>query len=169
MKYFSSGHTLLKLLTLVVVIALIMGALYYILIEARHTVACRENLRRIYHALEIHDMSYGALPRLEFFSNQPLSDPESICVALEAYGLPAEVWTCPASPPVLKAGGLTYLWNTELNGRSLRSIRERTWMMMDMQALSDDVARPHIGYCNVLFTDGTIERIANPASELKLP
>lgn len=155
-------QALVKLVMLSVGIALVIGAIYYVLNEARHALACRENLRRIYGALEIYDMTHGALPRLAFFSREPLNDPESICVALEQYGLEPDVWVCPASHRVIARNGLTYLWNTALNGRSLGSLSDRTWMLMNVQGLSRDVARPHLGYCNVLFTDGSVERIKFP-------
>jgi len=160
------GHAVLKIIVLTGVLAAVMALIYIVLIQAARTVTCRDQLTRIYQALEVYEMSHGAMPRLAFYPEQPLSDIESICVALEAYGLEPETWVCPGSHRVIANTGLSYIWNTRLNGRSLRSFREPQWLLAEIHALAPDVPRPHLGYCNVLFTDGSIQRVRYPAQEI---
>jgi prepilin-type processing-associated H-X9-DG protein len=161
-----SGHAVLKLVALTGVLAATIGIIYFVLVEAARTVQCRDQLSRIYQALEVYEMSHGSLPRLAFYPEEPLADLDSICVVLEAYGLESSTWICPSSHKVIANAGISYIWNTRLNGRNTRSLREPQWMMVEINALSADAPRPHLGYCNVLFTDGSIARIRNPAETL---
>jgi hypothetical protein len=147
-----------KLFVLSVALFALVGGIYWTLMRASMTVRCSERLLRIYQALELYDMERGALPRLAFFPDEPMTDPDSIRVALEEYGVDHECWICPASHPSIANTGLSYIWNVRLNSVSLRSLTERQWMLVEINALSRDVAAPHFGRYNVLFTDGQVER-----------
>lgn len=161
-----AGHAVLKMVVLAFIVCVLMGGIYLALIAATRTVACADNLKRIYGALEIYELSHGALPRMDFYPDEALTSPESMCVVLESYGLESATWICPATHRVIRDTGLSYLWNTRLNGVSLRALPERQWMLVEINAISAEVPRPHLGYCNVLFTDGTVERMKNPAREI---
>lgn len=160
------GKTITKLLALGVCILLVVGIMYLALMASTRTLTCQENLTRIYQALETYELAHGSLPRLAFLAAEPLSDPESLCVVLESYGLTPEHFICPAAHPLIAETGLTYIWNTRLNGRSMQDFYEKQWMLVEINAIAPDIAGPHFGACNVLFTDGSVERIRNPADLL---
>jgi prepilin-type processing-associated H-X9-DG protein len=166
---FAGAHrkTVVKLLALTLAILLVVGVMYLVLVVSTHTLTCQDNLTRIYQALETYELAHGALPRLAFYPEEPLSDPESICVALEAYGLTPTTFICPSVHHLVARTGLTYIWNTRLNGRSMQDFYEKQWMLVEINAISTEVGCPHFGSCNVLFTDGSVERIRNPAALLE--
>ena len=162
-----AGHIIFKLFLLTVAVFAMVGGIYFMLMQVSKTVTCSEQLTRIYQALELFEMDRGSLPRLAFYPDEPMSDPDSIRVVLEEYGIDPSTWVCPSAHPMIVNLGLSYIWNTRLNGANLRSFTERHWMLIEINALSDDVPAPHFGYYNVLYTDGTIERISDPIQSLK--
>ena len=162
-----SGHIIFKLFVLTVAVFAMVGGIYYVLMQVSKTVQCNENLTRIFQALELFEMDRGSLPRLAFFPEEPMTDPDSIRVVLEEYGVDPHAWVCPAAHPMIANLGLSYIWNTRLNGANLRGLEERQWMLIEINALSEDVPAPHLGYYNVLYTDGKVERIRDPANTLK--
>lgn len=161
-----SGHIVFKLFLLTVAVFITVGGIYIALMQASKTVQCADNLNRIYQALEVFEMERGSLPRLAFYPDEPMTDPDSIRVVLEEYGVDNAVWVCPASHPKIANLGLSYIWNTRLNGANLRSFTERQWMLIEINALSEDVPAPHFGFYNVLYTDGKVERIDDPLQQL---
>jgi len=161
-----SGHALFRLFLLTVVIFLVVGGIYHVLIQVSMTIKCSDQLTRIYQALELFEMDRGSLPRLAFYADDPITDPDSIRVVLEEYGVDPGVWVCPSSHASISALGLSYIWNVRLNGANLRSLNERQWMLIEINALSTDVPAPHFRYYNVLYTDGTVERIRDPLATL---
>jgi len=162
-----SGHVIFKLFLLTVAIAAIIGGIYFALMQISMTVRCADQLTRIYQALELYEMDRGTLPRLAFYPDEPMTDPDSIRVVLEEYGVDPGVWVCPAAHAKVANQGLTYVWNTQLNGSNLRSFEERQWVLVEINALSTDIPAPHIGYCNVLYTDGKVERVRDPMNTLR--
>jgi len=162
----SHRNTITKLVILASLILLLVGVMYLVLIASSKTLACRENLARIYQSLEMYELAHGSLPRLAFFAEEPRSDSESICVVLESYGLSPETFVCPSAHPLVAKTGLSYIWNTRLNGRSMQDFYEKQWMLVEIEAISLDVNFPHFGACQVLYTDGSIERMRNPAGVL---
>lgn len=160
--------TVTKLAALTVAILTVVAMIYFVLIASAKTLACQENLNRIYQSLEMYELAHGSLPRLAFYAEEPLSDPESICVALESYGLTPETFICPSAHALVAETGLTYIWNTRLNGRSMQEFYEKQWMLVEIEAISSEVSGPHFGSCQVLYTDGSIERARNPADVLEL-
>lgn len=151
-----------RLLILALGILAMLGVLMLGMITANQAVHCSYNLKRIYQALDLYEMHNGSLPVMAFYPSEPFSDPASIRVVLETYGPDERTWTCPAIHTLIKQTGLSYVWNTDLNGASLRNNSGRKWMLVELNALSREVDRPHFGYCNVLFTDGSVERIRYP-------
>jgi hypothetical protein len=161
-----SGHIIFKLFLLTVAIFGLVGSIYYVLIQVSNTVRCSDQLSRIYQALELFEMDRGSLPRLASFPDEPMTDPDSIRVVLEEYGVDPNVWVCPTAHATVANLGMSYVWNTKLNGLNLRDFEERQWVLIEINALSPDVPAPHIGHYNVLFTDGTVERVRDPANTL---
>lgn len=155
-----------RILILALCLTVLFGCLIMVMDETSRAVDCSYNLRRIYQALDLYEMHNGALPELAFYPDEPLSDPSSIRVVLETYGPEEKTWTCPGAHKSIRETGLSYIWNTALGGTSLRSAAEKTWMLVELNGLSREVGRPHSGFCNVLFTDGSVERIRFPIDQL---
>ncbi|HMP73482.1 MAG TPA: hypothetical protein PKE55_09495 [Kiritimatiellia bacterium] len=162
------GGILLRLSLLIALAAVLILGILSLLNSLSRSAKCAEQLRDIYLALELFELDKGSLPHLAFFPDDPLTDTDSLRVVLEEYGLRASSCVCPAAAPRLRDTGLTYIWNVRLNGANLQiENREREWMLIDAAALSADLPSPHLGGFNVLFTDGTVERIAMPLSLLR--
>lgn len=160
------GRLWLRIGILLIGTALVVAVLMNILAEARHAAQCAANLQQIYRALELYEMDRGTLPTLAYFPDQPMDDPDSLRVVLEPYGITPQHCICPASRPIQAAEGLTYLWNVRLNGKRIPRGTNAVWMLVDMNAISDDVPASHFGGYNVLFSDGTVRRIRQPQREL---
>lgn len=154
-----SGRVLLKVLALIAVCLVALAVIYYVLIQVARGKACADHLRTIYHALEMYETDRGTLPQLAFFPDSPEEDPDSLRTVLESYGVDGNVALCPAVHRSLSDLGLTYVWNTRLNGKKLPGPDARTWMLVELNALSPEVPAPHLGRYNVLYTDGKVERV----------
>jgi hypothetical protein len=162
-----AGQVLAKIAFIVVGLGLALGAIYYVLSQIRLTLACTDNLKVVYRALELYEMERGTLPKLAFYPDNPIEDGDSLRVVLEAYGAGGSVCICPQAPHSQSELGLTYVWNVRLNGRKIPPVEERDWMLVEMGAVSTDVPAPHLGRYNVLYTDGTVEHISDPLTHLR--
>ncbi len=162
-----SGRVYTKFLLLLTLFAAAVIVIYLALQSVRKSVQCTDNLREIYQALELYEMDKGALPRLAYFPDDPLTDSDSLRVVLEEYGVDGSACICPAVHPTLRDLGLTYVWNTRLNEANLVGGEgARQWMLVEMTAVSIDVGAPHFRSYNVLYTDGSIEHIRTPLEDL---
>lgn len=161
------GFSVLQILTVTVLIALIATGTYYYIRQQMLARECAANLRRIYAALELYEIDRGTLPRLAFFPDDPKQDPDSIVVALTPYGTTPDVYLCPTAPLPHRELGLTYLWNTRLNGRKIPRASTPEWMLVEINALSDEVPASHMGKYNVLYTDGAVHREKDPPAGLR--
>lgn len=161
-----AGWIWFRVLALAASVAVLSALLLAVLERVRHARECADNLRSVYRALEVYEIERGTLPSLAYFPDHPMEDSDSLRVVLEPYGLAPEKCVCPASHPVQRAEGLTYLWNVRLNGKRIPRGAQATWMLVDMNALSSDVPAPHWGGYHVLYSDGTVRRIRNPQREL---
>ncbi len=160
------GRVWIRICLIVAALALLVSGLLHVLTQVRRAAQCAAHLQSIYRALELYEMERGILPTLAYFPDLPMEDADSLRVVLEPYGLSPERCICPQSKPVQRAEGLTYLWNVQLNGRRIPRDAEAVWMLVDMNALTDDVPAPHLGRYNVLYSDGTVRRIRHPMREL---
>lgn len=151
-------------------IALMLGSLIWLLNrltdQTQHAHQCRQNLEKIFHILTLYELEHGQLPSLALFPEEPLLDNESLLVVLRAYGMDPAWGICPAAAGVIRDHGLSYLWNTALNHRSLSSLIEPVWMLVDLQALDDRIPGPHFGGYHILYTDGRVERSMHPPHTL---
>jgi hypothetical protein len=161
------GGILRKALVLVAVLAVLVSALYYALIQVRISRQCEARLLRIYRALQLYELDRGTLPSLAYFPDNPKDDADSLCVVLEGYGTQPDTCICGGAPRVLREQGLTYVWNTALSGRKMPGESEPLWMLVDVAAVSPDVPAPHAGYYNVLYSDGVVRRTRFPLKELR--
>ena len=121
---------------------------------------CREQLQRIYAALELYEFNEGRLPELDFYPNSPLTGSESILTALSQYGLQASDCVCPACGSAIRESGLSYLWNPKLKNRPLGSNRQPEWMLVEIQAMNPEIDPPHLGHYHVLYSDGEVKSVS---------
>jgi len=163
------GFSLNQILLLVVLLALLGAVAFYITRQEGMARQCANNLRLIYIALEMYEIDRGHLPSLAFFPDDPQHDADSLPVALARYGVNESICVCPASHRLHRELGLTYVWNVKLNGTQLHEPGERGWMLVEINALSRQAHRPHLGTYNILYTDGAVERSSVPPSGLSVP
>ena len=158
----ASGRAMIKTLFTIGPCAVLLLVIFLLLRQLHFSFVCQANLRTLYRAMEMYEMERGALPKLSFFPDNPTEDLDSLRVVLESHGASGTACLCPSGPASLRELGLTYVWNTQLNGRKIHRGGERTWMLMDIQALSPDVPAPHLRRYHVLYSDGQVDRIADP-------
>lgn len=161
-----SGVAILKLLFFLAVAALALGSVVHYKHARENAAAASANLRQIYSALELHEIDKGRLPRLAFFPDNPLVDPDSLLVVLKRYGVNETMCRCPGAPASLQNLGLNYVWNVGLNGKQILEPGTRTWMLVNIHALSLKVPPPHLGNYSILYTDGTVEFSPVPPQEI---
>jgi len=162
-----SGFSLVELLVVLGLLICMAGIIYFFAHQVMMRKHCKKNLREIYKALELYEMDRGILPRLAFFPDDPKTDNDSLVVALKPYSPGGDIYVCPAAPAYHRALGLTYIWNTDLNGRKLQSSEAPTWVLTEMRALSPSVPKPHMGLYNILYTDGSVKKSKEPPPGLR--
>lgn len=161
-----AGRVWVRILVLISALGILVSGLLIVLSQFRAAADCKDNLRAIFRALEHYELERGVLPTLAFYPDQPMEDSDSLRVVLEPYGLAGSRCLCPQARPILRKEGLTYLWNTRLNGQRIPRGGDAVWMLVDLHALSDEVPAPHFGRYHALFSDGSVRLIRNPRSEL---
>ena len=119
--------------------------------------SCENNLRQLYMGLQMKSDIEGALPNVKFYVENPKKDPQSLYNSIdEAY---RAMLVCPVFPPSIKDTGCTYLFNDELAGQSLDTVAkpDKTWLLVELNAVSDKVPMPHPGGFHILYASGRIE------------
>lgn len=164
-----AGFTLIEWLVVLGLVAGLAGIVLHVAAQKMAQRHCKANLLRIYTALEMYEIDHGTLPRLAFYPDDPKQDRDSLLSVLQPYGAEPETYVCPASPPCHRETGLTYLWNVQLNGKKLRTPGPPTWMLVELNALSDQVPPSHRGRYNILYTDGQVRRSRTPPGDLRGP
>lgn len=161
------GRAMAKIVVLVLLSAVALSILYGVLVRAEAGKRCERNLLKIYRALELYELDRGELPALAYFPNEPKEDTDSLRLVLENFGVDANACVCPAHPTMIREMGLTYIWNTALNGQKMPRGAEPTWMLVDLTALSTDLPASHFGGYNVLYSDGKVRRVRDPLRSLR--
>lgn len=160
-----AGGILVRLLVIVALAASVFFVQHRMSVSTAEDQACKDNLRSLFRALELYEMDRGTLPTLAFFPDDPQNDADSLRTILEPYGAEAHFAICPATHPVLRDLGLTYVWNHRLNAKRIPRSGPPRWMLIEMTAAYADLPAPHSGHYNVLFTDGTVREVHNPLQE----
>ena len=168
-----SPHTSLRLLLALpwVVILIILGTLWWSMSHVQevsnHQERCEANLTQIYKAVELYSLEHDTLPTLAFYPESPQRGPDSLIHVLRGYGLNPEHALCPASPDPVQWNGLSYVWNPSLNGKRFADLPDPIWMVVDIQAVSEEVPPPHFGSYLVLYSDGSILETQEPPPVLR--
>lgn len=119
--------------------------------------SCKNNLQQLWQAFNMYDTTNGSLPSAVFFPKNPKTDANSLETILDQAYRPMLV--CPVFPTELREKGLTYIYNDALAGQSIDSISNprETWLLAEMNAVSESIKMPHPGGFNILYADGRIE------------
>ncbi len=157
------GFTLTELLLVTSILGAVSPAAYIGVKNKAYEISCMNNLKQIGTTLQMFEIEQGRLPNAKFFPENPNTDPRSIKAILKNYGMPNEIFICPTAPRQLKDLGLTYLWNDEVNGKSLYSIDNpsQTWLMVDMTAAYEKATSHRNGY-NILYANFQVNWSASP-------
>ena len=158
-----------ELLVILTALVAVAAGAYHLVYQSRLSRQCASNLRKIYSALETYEIDRGSLPRMAFYPDDPKQDNDSLIATLQPYGAGGAMYICPATPEMLRTTGLTYAWNVQLNGKKLRAPGAPSWMLIELNALSDNVPAPHLGNYNVLYSDGRVQPAREPPAGLRAP
>lgn len=156
----------LRLLLLSVFLVLVALAIYVRQGLLTMDVQCEENLRSVFGALDRYENEWGRLPELAFFPEHLEESRDSLLNVLRRYGVTDLHCICPAMPANVQRSGITYVWNTRLNGRQRAALESPTWMLVEISALNPELPRPHAGGYQVLYTDGSVRRSPAPPDGL---
>ncbi|HUT34700.1 MAG TPA: type II secretion system protein [Planctomycetota bacterium] len=159
------GITLIEILTVTSIMSgLHSQSNFQYAINKANEVKGLSNLRQIHLLLQTQCIA-GALPRAAFFpEGDPKKDPKSITRLIA--GAPPQLFVSPFAPPSLQDKGLSYAWNTALNGRTLDTVPRTTWVLIDVTAFLVDPDIPKPGKYLVLYADGRAEAIAEPPADI---
>jgi hypothetical protein len=111
------------------------------------------SLQQIHLLIKMHCMT-NRLPDAAFYpKGDPVKDPKSI-IRLLGSGANPKLFVSPFAPKPLKEKGLTYAWNSKVNGKSLDRLPRDTWLLVDLAAfiVDPDVPRPSKYF--ILYADG---------------
>ena len=163
-----NGLVLIEVLLVLLFLIAISAGVFHLVHEKMLAKRCQANLRLIYSALEMYEIDRGTLPRLALFPDDPKQDRDGLLTVLSPYGV-GDSCVCPELPASLRALGLTYVWNVQMNGKKLRGSQTPTWLLVEISALSDRVPAPHLGRYNILYSNGTIGQSINPPADFRPP
>ncbi len=122
------------------------------------------NLRQLYLLLQTQCIA-GALPSAAFYpQGDPRKDPKSIVRLIP--GAPPQLFVSPFAPDALREKGLTYAWNTAVNGKTLDVVTGGTWLLIDVTAFIADPRIPKPGKYLVLYADGRAEAVSEPPADI---
>ncbi len=148
-----AGFTATELLTVAAIVTSVSTAAYVKVKDKAKQTACTSNLRQVGLALRMFEMTEGKLPDAAFFPAKPRKDKNSIRVIMKDCN--EKLFVCPAAPDELAKEGLTFVWNDKCSGKASHRIKDagKTWLMIEINAVSDKVPAPHPGGYNVLYAD----------------
>ena len=161
-----AGRVILPWLFILLMLSSLFWLLNRIGLGRMQTTACQQNLRAVYKALQLYELENGKLPVLPLFPEDVRADADSILNVLGAFGLEESMLLCPSAPRSVREHGIGYLWNPAVNGASLQDRAEATWLLVDIQALDDQLPGPHFGNYLILYTDGNIDQLQLPPRSL---
>ena len=161
----SLGFTLLEVLAVTSIMSgLNSQSNFQYAINQANQVKGLSNLRQIYLLLQVQCIS-GALPRATFFpEGDPKKDPKSITRLIS--GAPPQLFVSPFAPPALQDKGLSFAWNTALNGKTLDTVPRTTWVLIDVTAFIADPDLPKPTKYLILYADGRAEAVAQPPGDI---
>ncbi|MEM7393436.1 MAG: hypothetical protein AAF492_13915, partial [Verrucomicrobiota bacterium] len=161
-----SGFMDRRWMMLIFISVLAGSVIFYYYSSNRNADRCLENLKQIYLAIGLYEFDTGLLPNLSFYPDRPKEDATSLRVVLEKYGATGKSYLCPSSHGLVRDTGLSYVWNVALNGRTLKEFKDPVWMLVEVNAVSEEVPPPHLGRYHILYTDGQVALSDRPPSDI---
>jgi len=128
---------------------------------------CESNLLNIYRALELYELHHGRLPVMAFYPDDPRHAPDSLLVVLDPYAVSGDLGYCPNAHARIQKHGLSYVWNTKMNGQRLNEPTPPVWLLSDIGTLSKTIKPPHFRRYLILYSDGSIVRSKNPPDDIR--
>lgn len=126
-----------------------------------HQVECFNQLRQIYAAFQVMAAEDEPLPQAWFYppDNHPYREQYNLVNIMTRNGVPKQFFICPSAAEEIKQRGMCYLYNDRLSNRNLDGVEDPagTWLMMDVNAVTDQIPAAHYGGCNVLYCDGHVK------------
>lgn len=133
-----------------------------------HQVECFNQLRQIGMAFTMMANNDEPLPQAWFYppDKHPYREQYNIVNIMARQGVPKQFFICPSAPDELKERGCCYVYNDRLSNRNLDGVDNpsETWLMMDVNGVTDQCPPAHNGGCNVLYCDGHVKWV--PASSI---
>lgn len=162
------GFTMAEVLVVTGILTGLGGGAFLGVNEMAHRTTCQQHLRQIGMAIQMMTMAGEPLPRAWFYppDNHPNRNKYHLALIMAQQGVPAEMFICPSAPQAIQQRGICYIYNDLLGGKEIDELPNpaATWMLMDLNVVSDAVPPAHTGGCNVLFVDGHVKWY--PASQL---
>jgi prepilin-type N-terminal cleavage/methylation domain-containing protein len=157
------GFTLIEVMAVMTITASVSSGGYSHVMNRAKALQCQNNLRQMGLVLK----TMAALPNAAFYpSGDPKSDPKSLLVIGKKAGMSESMFMCPTSPAEFREKGLTFLWNSSVNGQGPFSV-SREWLMIEMNALSANPTPPHAGKYHVLYGSGTVKAVKSVPKEIE--
>lgn len=129
--------------------------------------SCFNQLRQIGMAFTMMANNDEPLPQAWFYppDKHPYREQYNIVNIMARQGVPKQMFICPSAPDELKERGCTYVYNDRLSNRNLDNVDNpsETWLMMDVNGVTDQCPPAHNGGCNVLYCDGHVKWIPSTA------
>lgn len=161
------GFTTAEVLIVTGILTALGGNGFQNVTNKAHQVTCFNQLRQIFLAFQMMANNDEPLPQAWFYppDNHPNREKYNIVNLMAAQGVPAQFFICPSAPEELKARRICYLYNDRLSNRNLDNIENPagTWLMMDVNAVSEEIPAAHNGGCNILYCDGHVKWMASSA------
>jgi prepilin-type N-terminal cleavage/methylation domain-containing protein/prepilin-type processing-associated H-X9-DG protein len=153
---FRLAFTMVEMLTVLTIISIVLGILIPVLSRAKartKSVGCQSNLRQLGVSVRLYaEANRGFLP------SAPLVHPvDSSWIQEILSELPNEIFRCPSDGGRI-AGGVSYDWNNQLNGKLLHKV-SMDGNRLPGAILFDRVAIWH-GHVNAVFADGHVSKLA---------
>jgi len=162
-----AGFTAVEVLAVTAILTSLGGGSFINVTERAHRTACQQHLRQIGMAMQMRAMTDEPLPRAWFYPPDPPHPArDRYHLARIMTEVPPQMFICPSAPTAIQQRGICYVYNDRVGGKLLDEIPNaaQTWLLMDINVVSDQVPPAHNGGCNVLFVDGHVKWY--PASQL---
>ena len=132
-----------------------------------HQVTCFNQLRQMYLAFQMMAANDEPLPQAWFYppDNHPYREQYNLVNIMSRQGVPKNFFICPSAPDELQQRGMCYLYNDRLCKRNIDGVEDPsgTWLMMDVNGVTDQIPAAHNGGCNVLYCDGHVKWMPSSA------
>lgn len=155
------GFTMVEVLVVTGIMTGLGGGAFPNVTNKAHQVECYNQLRQIFLAFQMMAAADEPLPRAWFYppDNHQYREQFNLVNIMAKNGVDKQFFICPSAPEELKQRGICYLYNDRLSERTLDSIEKpaETWLMMDVNGVTDQIPAAHNGGCNVLYCDGHVK------------